>query len=151
VTREENWPSVLAAALEAARARPFEWGQHDCVMFALDTVRAMTGADLARPFRGRYASLKGALAYLASHGGALSAMLDATFDTAGLAEVHPNFAQRGDLAFVLNSGEAVERAGLAQPFDGALGLVVGATIAVVPSAGGLAHAARDAMARAWTI
>jgi hypothetical protein len=41
LTRREDWPSRLAAALEEARDKPFKWGSHDCGLFAADCVLAI--------------------------------------------------------------------------------------------------------------
>lgn len=50
----------LDALLRAAWARPFEWGAHDCALFAADAVLAQTGVDPAAPLRGRYSNAVGA-------------------------------------------------------------------------------------------
>lgn len=43
-------------AIEEARAKPFEWGAHDCVTFALNCVVASTGND---SYRSRVAEVFG--------------------------------------------------------------------------------------------
>ena len=41
--RTEGWEQRLYALTVAAMARPHEWGQNDCVTFAADVVRELTG------------------------------------------------------------------------------------------------------------
>lgn len=57
----ENWRDKLNAHIEANRQRPFEWGQHDCALWAASCVEVTTGTDLGEPFRGRYKTAAGAL------------------------------------------------------------------------------------------
>lgn len=48
--RVPNWPLVLAAKVEEWRARPFEFGNSDCLQFAGDVVLALTGVDYRQQF-----------------------------------------------------------------------------------------------------
>ena len=52
IARRRDWPSRLSAYLAAARGRPWRRGRFDCWLFMAGAVRAMTGRDLARGFRG---------------------------------------------------------------------------------------------------
>jgi hypothetical protein len=47
---------LLEEYLSSARGNPFEWGRHDCVMFAANWVRFCTPRDPAARWRGRYAT-----------------------------------------------------------------------------------------------
>jgi hypothetical protein len=47
---------ALEEYLAGARGHPFEWGRHDCVMFAANWVRFCTPRDPAARWRGRYAT-----------------------------------------------------------------------------------------------
>lgn len=96
MVRREDWPLRLNAWLDSIRARPFEWGRHDCVLAAADAVEMMTGRDPAAAFRGGYASRKEAVLVLAEHGG-LAAMVSAAL---GAPLATPRLAQRGDLVLV---------------------------------------------------
>ena len=59
--RRADWQSRLALAVEAARAVPFKWGEHDCATWAFDLRRDLTdGADAAATWRGRYRTAPGA-------------------------------------------------------------------------------------------
>ena len=62
--RKEDWPERLMALIAERRSRPFAWGEQDCALFACDAVAAMTGADPAAWFRGRYRTRRGAYALL---------------------------------------------------------------------------------------
>lgn len=90
--RFEDWPERLTAAIDAARAAPFEWGRHDCALFALGVAQSLTGTDYGAPWRGRYASEAEADNIL-SGGGGLEAMVTAL----GFEPVAVPYAQRGDL------------------------------------------------------
>jgi len=41
--RRENWEIGLAEEIEAAKARPWAWGEHDCASFAARCVAAQAG------------------------------------------------------------------------------------------------------------
>jgi hypothetical protein len=69
MTRLKDWPSRLAALVAAARARPFEWGTHDCCLWAADAVQALTGRDPAAKWRGTYSTEVGAFRVVLALGG----------------------------------------------------------------------------------
>lgn len=54
--RVEGWEKIAQDYLQVAAETPFVWGSADCVLFASDLVKAMTGIDPAIDVRGRYAS-----------------------------------------------------------------------------------------------
>ncbi len=126
ITRVPDWRVRLYAALEGHRGHAFQWGSHDCALLAADAVLAMTGVDLAAPFRGRYATLIGARRAMHAAGYDDQVAIAA----AQFREIHPAYAQVGDLAVVPND-------------DGweALGVVTGPVIQVF---------ARDGLA-AWPL
>lgn len=146
-----NWESALARHLEVGIGRPFAWGEHDCVLFALDGVRETTGADLAAPLRGRYFGVKSALAYLRANGGSLSAMIERLLGEAGLRAVEASYASRGDLALLANRSEARTGSGLPEEFDGALALIAGSHAATVPPAGSIRYVPLALALKAWRI
>lgn len=94
--RLPDWPARLDAAIEAARARPFQWGAMDCSIFAADVVLALTGRDFAESFRGRYSTRAEAVALLGARGG-LEAVV-----TGFLGQPLPTalLARRGDVVMV---------------------------------------------------
>jgi hypothetical protein len=69
MTRAPNWPATLARFIEERRAWDFDWGSHDCCMFAADWVMAATGVDPALHFRSTYFNARGAADTLRIHGG----------------------------------------------------------------------------------
>ena len=92
--RHPDWQARLVAYLHAARLRPFAYGRHDCCLFAADAVAAMTGVDIAAPWRGRYTTLRGGIRVLRRSGHRDHVALAA----AHFAEIPPLSAQPGDLA-----------------------------------------------------
>ena len=95
--RADDWPERLAAFFEERREATFEWGKHDCALFAADAMQAMTGVDPLEQFRG-YSTEEEGDAILAEFGG-MEPLLDAALTAAGAMRCDPAFAQRGD--FVL--------------------------------------------------
>jgi hypothetical protein len=92
--RREDWDSRLAGVIDAWAKEPFEWGVHDCALWAAAAVEAQTGKDFAAPFRGKYTSQKGAAVALRKYG---AGTLEATM-TKFLDEPIPvAFAKRGDI------------------------------------------------------
>ena len=77
---------------------PFAWGSNDCALFYGGAILAMTGVDLAKPWRG-YSTARGARARVSKVGGLLALALKA-----GLREKPRDFAQRGDGVLVSLQG-----------------------------------------------
>lgn len=93
--RLEGWELRLSAVIEAARARPFAWGRHDCALWAAEIVEALTGCQVMTDWRGRYGNGRGARRYLRALGfadieAAVSARLGAPLASVWL-------AMRGDI------------------------------------------------------
>jgi hypothetical protein len=98
MTRAPNWPATLARFIEERRAWDFDWGSHDCCMFAADWVMAATGVDPALHFRSTYFNARGAADTLRIHGG-----IGEIVSAAGFVRWQsPAMAQRGDVALVTN-------------------------------------------------
>lgn len=95
--RQPGWETALTDFLKAAAARPFSWGEHDCLLFAADWVRRMTGVDCAAPHRGKYKTARGAAGVLRRMGVADAADVPDMF--APRHEV-PALARRGDIVAV---------------------------------------------------
>lgn len=101
LTRREDWPERLAAAVAAARRKPFAWGEHDCLLWTCGVVRDMTGVDWAAEWRGRYNDRKGALRLLRDFaGGGLVETCEKIARDWQLQEVTAAFAQRGDVTLL---------------------------------------------------
>lgn len=94
--RKDGWRNLLIAHLSRVVRLPFEMGQHDCALFAAGCVEAMTGADYAADFRGRYKTLKGGIRVLRKAGFDDHIALAASH----FEEIAPAFAGVGDLAAV---------------------------------------------------
>jgi hypothetical protein len=96
MARVEHWERRLAEAVEAARAKPFVWGVHDCPTFAFETRMILTGGeDVAALWRGRYTTALGGQRVMRRLGWAsLEHMGNAL-----LSEPRPSalLAQRGDV------------------------------------------------------
>ena len=73
---------ALSAFLSAAVRRPFVRGDHDCIMFAADWARELTGRDPAAAWRAAYASRGQASAILA-RGGGLEVMVGQALEAQG--------------------------------------------------------------------
>ena len=58
INRKDNWPTHLSNYLHIIRDKKFKWGKHDCIMHAVNCIRAITGFDLARGKRNRYKTKK---------------------------------------------------------------------------------------------
>lgn len=134
MTRLPDWRARLTEYLADARNEPFAPGRHDCALFAAGAVAAMTGADYAAPYRGRYSTLRGGLRVLRRDGFDGHVALAAHH----LPECPVAFAGPGDLAAVPT------------PQGEALGVVQGAGI-FVPSEAGLAVVPLTAASRAFKV
>lgn len=97
--RLDNWPTLLAKEIEAARVRPFSFGEADCALWAADVVLAITGSDPAARWRGAYDSEFGALRLIAQHGGLRQMATEALGEP-----INPAFAQRGDMVLIADGG-----------------------------------------------
>lgn len=109
--RYPDWENRLNAYLEQVRDRPFQYGEHDCILFGCAVIHAITGEDPAAEYRGRYGDKGGAAKALREIGnGTLLRTVDAQFTRKPV-----GMAQRGDLVW----------------FDGSIGVCVGAQAAFV--------------------
>jgi hypothetical protein len=88
-----DWPARLHAFVTEHRSTPYQWGEHDCLLFAAKAVHALTGKDHRKKYRGKYSSFASAYAYMKKLGhDSPESLLDKLFD-----EKPVGFAQRGDL------------------------------------------------------
>jgi hypothetical protein len=104
--RPQGWESLLAAHI--ASARPFAWGENDCVLWCADWVKTVTGIDPAQDWRGKYTSEDDARSILNAIGCLNWSDLAGTC----LSEIPVSRAQRGDI--------------LLHPINGCLGICDGA-------------------------
>ena len=132
--RRSDWRSRLSACIQGALEKPFEWGSHDCAIFAADAILAMTDVDLAAGFRGHYSTEIGGARRLRSAGHSDQLQLAASL----LPEIDPAFATDGDVCAFDTSGWSV------------LGLFVGDLIAA-PGIDGLKFVPRTDAMRAFHV
>ena len=137
IARSDCWTDSLDSFIELTRHRPFEWGTHDCCLFAADAVYAMTGIDPAAPLRGEYASMRGAIRVIDVNGG-MEVMCDRLAAAVGMRRVPPDHAGRGDIAMVEN------------PLMDALGVIVGRVVACAGQ-DGLVFMPRSSIIAVWKV
>lgn len=93
--RLPDWRQRLIDYVVATAAEPFAPGKHDCALAAANAVKAMTGRDFARGFRG-YRTMAEGQRKLRAKGFADHIALAAEH----FEEVAPSLAQVGDIAVV---------------------------------------------------
>lgn len=96
--RVDNWPAKLNEAVEAHQAMPFAWGSSDCVCFASDCAKAITGVDFLAEFRG-YTTEDEALALIKREGG-LEAGLDKALTCLKAERCALPLLRRGDIVLL---------------------------------------------------
>ena len=140
--RRPDWQSAFDEFLIANRATPFVWGKWDCCLFVADAIRIITGEDLACGLRASYSSLREARWILRARYGSASieGSVAKLFSVAGLPEVSPRFAHRGDPVIARNGRD----------FQiGVLGL--SGSIVINTETKGLVLVPRTLATRAWYI
>lgn len=100
MTRPHDWPERLDAEMASAAATPAAWGRQDCFLWACRVVHRLGGPDLADGLRDTYASEAEAEAIIRSVAPDLAGFLRQRCQEAGMQEIPPAFAQRGDLVCV---------------------------------------------------
>ncbi len=146
MTKHYLFMERLLDAVAARRDRAFQWGVHDCCLFACDVIRDAGGVDYAAPFRGRYRTATGAARALRRFlgppslklrpAGLLEAAAEKITQENGLEEVPALMAQRGDFVLV----DAAE--------GSALGVCLGSHIIAAGPAGAVMRPL-GAARRAW--
>lgn len=131
-----NLPA-FTALFNARYSAPFQWGVHDCALWAFDAVQALTGRDPAADLRGQWHSAAGALRTLRMQGGWLALCAD-RFG----AEVLPGQAQDGDV--LLLAPNACD----SELFGGALAMKWGPH-ALAQGSGGIVCVSMNEVQRAW--
>lgn len=97
--RLRDWQSRLDATVAEHRRMPFEWGRHDCALFAADCVLSITGRDPADDLRGRYMTEAGA-ARIIKRAGGLESLGDARLGSRCMLLT----AQVGDVGLLVQDG-----------------------------------------------
>ncbi len=105
LARHEQWEAKRHHSIEAHKAKPFAWGEHDCALSVCNHVQAMTGIDLAAAFRGQYESEDAALAAMGRicrDATTLEHVVEQLAAQRGIPEIKPLHAQRGDVVLLDN-------------------------------------------------
>jgi len=95
--RKETWDIDLFDFIKSRENIPFQWGVHDCALFAADCAKVMTGIDVAEKYRG-YTTGTGAASIIDS-AGSLRDLVNQN-----LPEISPKSAKRGDFVLIENEG-----------------------------------------------
>lgn len=101
IARYPDWPKRLREFMDSRATQPFSYGANDCCLFACDAVKAITGVDPAREFRG-YIGKEEAEAVLGEHGG-VDGIAERVTAQLGFQEIPVSFLQRGDLVICLST------------------------------------------------
>ncbi len=140
--RRSDWQRVLDEFLRAHQGRAFEYGNWDCCLFVCEAIIAMTGVDLAAPYRGKYSNRAGALHAISEQLGTASILAVAENAAAAhhMPEVPVPHAHRGDMVVV------------ARGRDYSLGLVaLNGRDVIVSSKRGLWRLPLSRAVRAWQV
>jgi hypothetical protein len=99
--RTDHWEIKLDQYLDEKFDTPFEWGTHDCALFAANWIELLTGVDVAGEYRGKYDSELGAYKLIRKvTGGSTPAdCMTRACTEFDFIEEHPSvlYAQRGDI------------------------------------------------------
>lgn len=101
--KTEGWEIRLNDLIESRRAIPFKRGVNDCVLFAADAVRIMTGHNFRPANMPEYKTREQAVEYLKTLGYANYEA--AATDKLGEKMSSPAFAGRGDCVLIEFEGE----------------------------------------------
>lgn len=103
MVRKDNWEALLNEFLETVFDKPLKPGKHDGVLFVGNAVKAMTGQDFVKDFRGKYSTCEDGHALIKKKGqGNLLAIVDGL-----LPRVSKSMAQRGDVILLKNKNLAL--------------------------------------------
>lgn len=135
MNRLPDWEARLSAYLAPLMDDAvFGYGLLDCALLVADAVLAMTGDDIAAPFRGKYSTAAGSARALKRYG---AGDLKSTFDT--LLPPKPiGYARRGDVVMS----------------DGAVGICIGGAALFIgerDGVDGLYRVDRSEWSHAWGV
>lgn len=98
----------LTRFLNEAAARPFAWGEWDCLLWLAEWVKVNRGIDPAAGLRGEYGSMLTA-AKVVKRAGGMSALVEKQVRPFGIKRVEAS--QRGDIAVIPVAGPGTEHFG----------------------------------------
>lgn len=106
--RVDNWETALDAYLDETYEKPFEYGTHDCCLFAAGWIERVLGVDVATEYRGRYMTALGAARLIrkVTGGGTPEDCMDKAAADFDHIVAHPSiwYAQRGDIVSLETGG-----------------------------------------------
>lgn len=94
--RNETWDVDLLNFIKSRKNTKFEWGVHDCTLFAADCIKIMTGIDPSEGYR-NYSTKEGA-ALIVGKVGSLREFITSILGQ----EIPTNLAMRGDCVMLKN-------------------------------------------------
>lgn len=125
MTRLTNWQTNLTALIEAKRAEPFDFPKHNCLMWAFDAIKAVTGKDLSLAYRGKYKDEKSAALMLRKIDDVKTSK---ALLIKKLSKTKPiSFARAGDIVLVNPNKAGLELAGDIRLFGEVPGVCYGQT------------------------
>lgn len=105
--RVGDWPRRLVDYLEEVENKKFEYGVHDCFLFAVDCIKVITEVDIGGVWRGTYTTELGAVKNVIKEQNKDWDLIDFwswLMQQHGCPEVNVKMAHRGDPVF-LDDGE----------------------------------------------
>jgi len=121
--RRADWLAQLTQQINASIELPFEYGSHDCCIFAAKCVDAMTDGQIAEHLREAYADRRTAVRFLAS----FDSLRDAVTAHVGEPMTNVLMASRGDVVLFEDSDQY------------ALGVCIGAQFVAASNIGVVYH------------
>lgn len=146
MSRYFDWPNRLISFITERDSTPLQWGKSDCTLFAADAIQAINGSDPAHFFRGKYATRKQAFVILKKFaGGGLEEAAEMIGKDMGYPEIHPSFANSGDVALIDVENVDPKATGLT------MAIMANPTTAIAQGKTGLVYVHSAKLERAWNI
>lgn len=99
--RIEGWEKRLNDYIESCQSKEFKYGSFDCVIFAADAVKLVTGIDPIYEGRGEYKDLKSGLELIRKYRHSQADIMDFYFRRYD----NKKRAKRGDIAMKVIDGQ----------------------------------------------
>jgi hypothetical protein len=96
--RPENWPGLFYAYLSEVAQREFEWGRHDCVLFASGWLERLGYEEVLAGLPAWVSALSAARAMRGA--GRFDETVSERMKLLGCPQILTAYAQRGDMALV---------------------------------------------------
>lgn len=106
--RIEHWELKLDEQIKLYRNQKFEYGVSDCAIFVCSVLKAITGTDYYKQFKGLYSTRMNALKIIAKEG-SLTNLVTKTFE---IEPLPPKYAMRGDPVLYIDEGTKEECLGI---------------------------------------